>query len=222
MDEKNNNKGFAGFDDLASDVSKDLEQANQAPAPSKSSVAQSNRVDTPQQRIPATNTATTTAPETTDKSSPVYHSSAGSSGGNTAGKWFIGIIVAIVFISWINSSGKQSGNTYKQPTSSTPGSNTVYTPSAPSEVMPPVGTNNVLSSDQIRYCLSEKIRIETIRNSLDNYLKADVNKFNIMVSDFNSRCSQYRYRRGALQSVQREVDANRLTLEFEGRARMGR
>ena len=95
-------------------------------------------------------------------------------------------------------------------------------PQAPShlqESMPPVGQNQVLSTAQIRYCLAEDIRMESAKSTLNNYIESDVDRFNAMVADYNSRCGRFRYRRGALESARREIEPYRNQLLSEGRSR---
>lgn len=92
-------------------------------------------------------------------------------------------------------------------------------PHRPIEDKPPVGANNVLGADQIRYCLSEDIRLGAAKQVLNNYVKAEVDRFNSLVTDYNSRCGQFRYRRGLLESVRSEVESNRSSLQAEGIAR---
>jgi hypothetical protein len=86
--------------------------------------------------------------------------------------------------------------------------------------MPPLGADRVLGAAQIRYCLSEDIRLEAARDVVS--VNADVDRFNAMIEDFNTRCSNYRYRREVFESVQRQVQANRTALQAEGIARFRR
>lgn len=73
------------------------------------------------------------------------------------------------------------------------------------EEVPPVGTKLVLGPAQIRYCLSEGIRIDAARGVLDRYSQWDVDRFNAMITDYNSRCSDFRYRSGSVESARAEV-----------------
>jgi hypothetical protein len=86
--------------------------------------------------------------------------------------------------------------------------------------MPPLGADRVLGAAQIRYCLSEDIRLEAARDAVS--VDADVDRFNAMIEDYNTRCSNYRYRREVFESVQRQVQANRMALQTEGIARFRR
>ncbi|WP_084590783.1 peptidoglycan-binding domain-containing protein [Arenimonas metalli] len=54
---------------------------------------------------------------------------------------------------------------------------------------------------------------------LDNRNGSDVDLFNGMVADYNSRCGNFRYRSGALERARREVESYRLQLDAAGRSR---
>lgn len=85
---------------------------------------------------------------------------------------------------------------------------TTPTPTAPPqtvalETLPPVGRGLTLNRSQIRYCVFQGKRLDTIRplTSTNN----QIDRFNQLIDDFNSRCSSYRYRSGVLSSIQREA-----------------
>lgn len=93
--------------------------------------------------------------------------------------------------------------------------------------MPPVGQNQVLSTAQIRYCLAEDIRMESAKSAFNNYIESDVDRFNAMVADYNSRCSSFQYQtnnrgRNDLNSAQRDIEPFRSQLQSEGRSRFAR
>ena len=92
----------------------------------------------------------------------------------------------------------------------------------PNEEKPPVGSNLVFSTAQIRYCLAEDIRMESAKSVVNNYVDSDVDRFNAMVADYNSRCGSFRYRSGALESARREIEQYRSQLQSEGRSRFAR
>ncbi len=46
---------------------------------------------------------------------------------------------------------------------------------------------------------------------------AQIDQFNRLVDDWNSRCSRYRYREDSMQAVQRDLDAQKDRLWREGR-----
>lgn len=84
------------------------------------------------------------------------------------------------------------------------------------EDMPPVGDGSrALGASQIRYCLFQQIRLETIRTELSE--SQDVSRFNGMVDDWNSRCSRYRYRESDMTAAQFSLSSKRSDLQAEGR-----
>ena len=208
-------KGFAGLSSMASDVDdvviRTPKQSQKAPSESP-----------PQQSAGNSQQA---------KQTQTYQAPAQPSGGSSAGKWMLGIAVVIGLIWIVNQSdnNRPSKPAYSPGTSSTstaPASQpAVLQPQAssrPSESKPSVGRNNVLSTAQIRYCLAEKIRLDAAEAVLNNYSDSDVNRFNGYVNDYNSRCGEFRYRQGALESARRDVDPYRSQLQAEGRSRFVR
>lgn len=95
-------------------------------------------------------------------------------------------------------------------------------PSPPVESVPPVGSGLQLNRDQIRWCLSESIRLDAARGALNAYIGIDVERFNAMISFYNGRCANFQYRQSVMQSVTAEVEANRWTLQRDGAARFSR
>ncbi len=90
-------------------------------------------------------------------------------------------------------------------------------PQALSEERPPVGYGLEHSVGQIRYCLAEKIRISAAEPVVNGYNSAQVDRFNAMVSDYNSRCGQYRYLDSSMNLARSDVEAHRAELEKAGR-----
>ncbi|SFQ17989.1 Putative peptidoglycan binding domain-containing protein, partial [Pseudomonas borbori] len=166
-------------------------------------------------------------------SQKTYQAPAQPPGEANAGKWVLGIAAVIGFI-WLFS--QSDDNSSSRPTySPAPSSTTVaptpalqpsaaqsQAPSRPAEEKPSVGRNNVLSTAQIRYCLAEKIRLDAAESVVNNYVDSDVDRFNGYVNDYNSRCGEFRYRQGALESVRRDVEPYRSQLQAEGRSRFVR
>jgi hypothetical protein len=131
------------------------------------------------------------------------------------GKLIVGGLAVAVVIWVVADQGSNSSNT---PVTSA----ATYTQASPGslvEARPPVGTDLVLSSAQIRYCLSEKIRLEGAQNVVDTHSQPNVDRFNSMVNDYNSRCGSFRYQAGTLKAVRGQVEANQSQLQSEGAAR---
>jgi hypothetical protein len=89
-----------------------------------------------------------------------------------------------------------------------------------SEQRPAVGEGLVLSAAEIRYCLAEEIRVNGMQKAVNQYSASSVDAFNRAVSDYNSRCSHFRYRSGTLEALRREVESRRAALELDGMQRI--
>ena len=93
---------------------------------------------------------------------------------------------------------------------------------SPAEDKPPIGSSLVLSTAQIRYCLAEDIRVEAAKAVVNSNSDGDVERFNAMVADYNSRCGSFRYRSGTLESARRDIEPYRSQFQSEGRSRFAR
>jgi hypothetical protein len=118
--------------------------------------------------------------------------------------------------------------TYSPPSYSPPSYSPAPTPrSTPSERVdppqatyaeerPPVSTGLTFNRANIRYCVFQNVRLEAARSVVVN--NADVGRFNSFIDDWNSRCSQYKYRPSDRNAVLAEVSGRQSILEAEGRA----
>lgn len=202
-------KGFAGLDSMVSDVSADVNKAAKS-APPKAPLLEPP--PTPPEPPPPPERPT--QPSSGGSAQP---SGSGKSGLSGLGWVIVGVVVLVI---WIANSG--SGNKSQPPQSySPPPSYSAPPPAAvpsppPAPIsdtqMPPVGRNNVLSVPQIRYCKREQIRIEAIESVINNAYDHEVNRFNAMVGDYNSRCGEFRYRRGNVELVERELASERASI----------
>jgi hypothetical protein len=142
------------------------------------------------------------------------------------GKWLLGIGAAIGVIWLVGASGNKSTSSpssytpssYATAPTSQPPVSEPQAPRRPTEEMPPVGRDHVLGAAQIRYCLAEDIRMEAAKGSLNSYADSDVDQFNAMVADYNSRCGAFKYRSGALESARSDIELFRFELAAEGRS----
>ena len=117
-------------------------------------------------------------------------------------KWAIGIGIFVVLVVIANLSGKNSSGTHSAPVA--------Y------EEMPAPGIGVVFSENQIRYCLAQDIRLASWGSAVDHYSQTSIDSFNSAVRDYNSRCSNYKYRRGALERVRSDVESRRSIYQSEG------
>lgn len=203
---KEQGKGFAGLSSLVSDV-----DATPPPAPKKTSTS-------------STGTAPQPAPQQPYK--PPQQPGSGSS----VGKWMLGIAIGIGMLWLVGQSNKNTSppTPAYSPTaqSASPGYSAPnaqpQAPSRPVESKPPVGQGLTLPSEQIAYCVAEDIRLDGAKSAVNSYSNSDVDRFNAMVADYNSRCGSFRYRKGALENARRDIEAIRGLLQADGRSRFQR
>ena len=208
-------KGFSGLDSLISDVSKDVQIAAE--------------------KVPARTNSIDAAPRLESKPQPSGSEAprpAGPSNGKYLGWIAIGVVGLLAVWAIDNSSTKHPTPPAQSATapalaptplpstsSSGPRSSSVTAPSTASPAQqappsaptleyerPPVGTDHAHNVAQLRYCTREKMRLdglESILNSRSNY---EIDRFNALVVDYNSRCANYRYRRSDMERVQRELE----------------
>lgn len=211
-------KGFAGLSSLVSDVDTTPPPAA-VPAATEPRDRQATSASAQREPEPA--------PEPTQyqTSEEPQQSSAESS----PGLWIAGAAFVIGVIWLIGQTSEKSlapPPVYSPPVESAaphvPPPSDRQVPAGLKESMPPVGQGLVFSVPQIRYCIAEDIRVESARKVLDSISDDDMSRFNAMVDDYNSRCGNYRYRRGTLESAQRDVEQHRVQLQAEGMSRFAR
>ena len=126
---------------------------------------------------------------------------------------------AVVGLIWISTASPTTKTAAPTRQAASPSRTATPTNSEFVEELPPIGTSIELSRSQIRYCLSEEIRIDGARSVLAQYRSYDVSRFNLSINDYNRRCGSSHYSSGSLESVRSEVEANRYRLWTEGAAR---
>ena len=213
---KGEGKGFAGLSSLVSDV-----DTTPPPAAKKEPPAAA-----PSAGRPASQPA---QPQPQPSQRQTYQEPAQPSSGSSGGKWVLGtaaVIGALWFIVQSDKSPTSPTPAYSPPAqTATPSYSPPAEPQAPSrpqESMPPVGQDLVLSTAQIRYCLAEDIRIEGAKSAINNHIDSDVDRFNSLVANYNSRCARFRYRSGALESARRDIEPYRSLFQAEGRSKFAR
>lgn len=217
---KGEGKGFAGLSSLVSDVDVSL------PPPAKQEAAGSDASSSTLRPTASQNAQ----PEPQPTQQQPYQAPSQPSSGSSTGKWVLGIAAVIGVLWFIGEADKSPSSpapSYSPPAPSTAPSYSAVpaqpqVPSRPDETKPPVGQDLVFSTAQIMYCLAEDIRMDAAKAVLNNYSDSDVDRFNAMVADYNSRCGSFRYRSGALESARRDVEPYRSQLQAEGRSRFAR
>lgn len=206
-------KGFAGLSSMVSNVDGVVKEASERVA---------------SQPAAPTTPSTPYEPSQNDRPEPYQQPSAGEAA--SAMKWLFWIIGGVVVFAWLASSDSKNNTSppiplaNEQPASTStppvviPTLEPVAQPVAVEE-KPPVGTDMVLAANQIRYCVAESIRMGAAQLHVNDYNTSDIDRFNAMVADYNSRCSAFRYQHGNLERVRSEIEPNRVNLLLEGAAR---
>jgi uncharacterized protein len=225
MNQSDAKKGFAALNSMVSDVEATVSanNANRPPNPTEdANTAFVERSDS---------LAAGTSPASEPPSSKTW-------------LWVVplGFFIALLFILLANTStSSSSGDEGARSALDTPAAQQSPTPYVPiptpetpppvvyaastqpdrTEMIPPIGVGLELSVAQIRYCLSEKLRIQVWRTRLEAGFGSSLQAFNNSVNDYNARCSNFRYQGNTLTTVRAEVEANRpvLTREALSRAR---
>jgi len=142
-------------------------------------------------------------------------------------KWGAFAVVGAIIL-YVSVSEKPSSRTnysYDPPSrqsSNYPSNTSSLAPNPPSqtiqsliETKPPLGSGNLLSQSNIRYCGYQEERFKAIKTDLRN--SQEVSAFNAVVDDYNSRCGNFKYRGDDLQIVTAEVSKKSEDLAAEGR-----
>ena len=206
MSDEKEKKGFSGLSSLASDIEE---------ATSGTTGRQSQKAQRKTTRGTPTPRSRSETPHRSDPGVVASESSRTPISGFWGTKWFWSMVGVGVLIWLFSALQEDSGKTSSLRAYTQPRSSPSYTPPAPASTRqtildfskPPVGQNNVHSVAEIRWCLREVIRIEVLRPMPTT--NAQVNRFNAVVSEYNSRCRSFRYRRGALEQARREVEQQR-------------
>lgn len=201
-------KGFAGLSTLVSEV--DLVQPprprSEPDLPNQGGADSSRRADG-ETSLPGGRSYQPSTPETSGSSARKW-------------LWIVGVVAVISVIGLVSKERTSPASSYvPSPYNTAQDSPVPIQALRPDESKPPVGQNLIFSMSQIRYCLAEDIRMDGAKAALNNYNGADVDRFNAMVGDYNSRCGHFRYRSGSLESAKSEVAQFADVLKKEGEAR---
>ena len=95
-----------------------------------------------------------------------------------------------------------------------------FAPSAPPavpkpepEIVPPVGKGERFKLDFVRYCHFQEERLRVIKQDVQG--TEDIQAFNMLANDYNSRCSNFYYLDEDLKTVTEEVKAKKQILEAD-------
>lgn len=127
-----------------------------------------------------------------------------------------GLIAVIGLANWPRDTtpyrASSSSTTYSASPAYVPTQPSYAPPAVPqdpyAESKPAIGTGQTLSRNEIRYCLSERIRVEAISDYVDTTKQSQIERYNAVVADYNGRCSNFRYRQTDMNSAKATVDTS--------------
>jgi hypothetical protein len=232
QDRKDSTKGFAGLSSLVSDVDASSVAAGgpSTARPSSSGARPATAAPVPVPAQPRSQPQV--QPQAKPQAQTTYQAPEQPTGISAGAKWLLGISVVFGLIWLVSLLDKESSGTSPSYSSATTSSAATTSPpvwqqpaapapapSRPTEETPPVGSGSVLTAPQIRYCTAESIRLDAANEAINQYNDSDVDRFNTLVADYNSRCSNFRYREGALEIARSEVERFRSDYVAQGRQR---
>jgi hypothetical protein len=75
-------------------------------------------------------------------------------------------------------------------------------------------TNPALSLPELRYCMRQSARLDAVKG--DQMSSTQIDRFNEAVTDYNSRCSSFRYRNSDMRIVDTEITSDQGSIRAEG------
>jgi hypothetical protein len=81
------------------------------------------------------------------------------------------------------------------------------------ETMPPIGSGQHLDLNGVRYCHFQQERLRYIKQKVQG--PEDARAYNLLIVDYNSRCSDFFYQDNDLKTVLAEVDSKKRLLEAD-------
>ncbi|WP_323586132.1 PEGA domain-containing protein, partial [Aliarcobacter butzleri] len=78
---------------------------------------------------------------------------------------------------------------------------------------------SILNKNQVLYCEAEKIRLAAVQNKIDLYSTYEVDIYNSLTNDYNSRCANKQYYKNDMYYVDRNIEKKRYQLQQDGLAR---
>lgn len=83
------------------------------------------------------------------------------------------------------------------------------------ETRPPIGSGRELSRDELRYCQFQHARIARAKSLSSS--DEEISNINAVVDDFNTRCSNFRYREDDMTTVKADLAVRRSDTDREAR-----
>jgi len=218
-----NKKGFSGLDDLSTDINdiisenhKEFKNNSEQKTEYKEHKTTSNDNETEDIEKPKSTSSTTSNTSNIESND--------SNKGSSSWIWWL---IAVGVIGWIivqsNSTSSSSNKTSYSSSQQSAKSNN-YSKSTTDDYYEskPDAYLTTLNKNQLLYCEAEKIRLDVVQNKIDLYSTYEVDKYNNLSNDYNSRCTNKQYYKNDMYYVDRNIDKRRYELQQEGLARFSK
>jgi len=234
MADNDKKTGFSGFEDMVSDINIKPERKGATKPKRTDETVNDGATESQETKKTIPRKPKTTSPAR-NKSVPATPPSSDFS--LSPGKVFFLILIVIFMISVFSGSKEEvpapaadstspSTNYVPTPTTETPP--TSSDPVLPNndsnswnEEIPPVSeAGHILTQAQVRYCLAEGVRIDGMKEILDNYSQSEIDNFNSYVNVMNKRCENSRYYISDKTKVDNQIESNRAKLKNDGAERL--
>ncbi len=206
-----NKKGFSGLDDLGTDIDdiisenhKNIKNNTEQKTEFKGDKTTSN--DNEIEDIEKSKSASS------NKSNISNVANSDSKNGSSSWIWWL---LAFGVFGWIitqsNTTSSSSNKTsYSSPSQqnyslNTQSDNYSKTSSDDYYESKPDAFVSILNKNQLLYCKAEKIRLDAVQNKIDLYSKYEVDKYNSLLNDYNSRCPNKQYYKDDKYYVYRNI-----------------
>lgn len=212
------NKGFDGLNDLGSDIDdlfkEDKKQTHDEEV--KNSSTKSETRTEPKTSETETNNETST-------SSTVYQDKKTTPNKtSSAWLWFVGLVIVAIIIGNVSNKASSSSTSKSYDNSY---SNNSYSNTKRSDdylEKKPEAYTSVLDKHELLYCEAEKVRLDAVQYKINKYSSYEIDKYNNLSDDYNSRCSNKQYYKTDMYYVERNIKAKKYQLQQEGLARFGK
>jgi hypothetical protein len=214
-------KGFSGLDDLSTDIDDIIKEHDRE---DKKNIEQKKECVDNTSASQDNNTEDSITTSISNTSKVANDDSKKSSLGLFRWLIAIGVLIFIIIISNNNSSSsdKSSASNTKNYSSNTQTS--AYSKPSTDDYYEskPDSYLTTLNKNQLLYCEAEKIRLDFVQNKIDLYSTLEVDKYNNLSNDYNSRCANKQYYKNDMNYVDRNIEKKRYQLQQDGLARFSK
>ncbi len=214
-------KGFSGLDDLSTDIDDIIKEHDRE---DKKNIEQKKECVDNTSDSQDNNTEDSITTSTSNTSKVANDDSKKSSSGLFRWLIAIGVLIFIIIISNNNSSSSDKSLASNTKNYSSNTQTSAYSKPSTDDYYEskPDSYLTTLNKNQLLYCEAEKIRLDFVQNKIDLYSTLEVDKYNNLSNDYNSRCANKQYYKNDMNYVDRNIEKKRYQLQQDGLARFSK